>query len=282
MASEGPREFFPADRVPIPIPTDRMASVIYRSGHPVTRVSVIVPTWNEESGLAGCLRSVGTPYEGLEVIVVDGGSLDGTLGIAHTSRVRVVHSSVRQRAHQLNVGARMANGEILMFLHADTLLPRGWLAQLRSAFRAHPKAVGGAYCRRFDQASHWLSITCALADWRGRTWGVFLGDQAMFVRSDCFAHLGGFRAIDRCEDLEFSLRMKRAGSTLLLRGPVISSARRFRARGPFRQTLTDLSTAWRFIRHWSPPEGREAPVCSERQREAAPTDVAFAARDTRL
>ena len=214
---------------------------------PVTCVSVIVPAWNEESGLAACLQSVGATQPGVEIILADGGSTDRTREIAAEFGARVVVSPVRQRATQLDLGVQQARGDVLLFLHADTRLPAGWQTEIRAILDGDSGVIGGAFCRRFDHPSWWLRGTSALADWRGRIWGCFLGDQAMFVRSAVFWSLGGFRPIDQCEDLDFSLRMSRAGRTRMIGKPVVSSGRRFLRRGPFRQTWSDFATAWLFI-----------------------------------
>lgn len=241
------REFSFPGGVSLITPTDCMALATDLSRLPVTCVSVIVPAWNEELGLAACLRSVGAIQPGVEVILADGGSTDRTREIAADFGARVVVSPVRQRAAQLDLGVQQARGDILLFLHADTRLPQGWLAELRAILDGDSGIIGGAFCRRFDHPSSWLRCTSALAGWRGRIWGCFLGDQAMFVRSAVFWSLGGFRPIDRCEDLDFSLRMSRVGRTRMIGKPVLSSGRRFLRQGPFRQTWSDLATAWQFI-----------------------------------
>lgn len=214
-----------------------------------TCVSVIVPAWNEEQNLPACLQSIGTGQQGVEVILSDGGSTDRTREIALKYGAQVVVSPVRQRAAQLSLATQQARGDVLLFLHADTRLPEGWLAELRAVLDADSRIIGGAFRRRFDHPSRWLRWTCALADWRGRIWGCFLGDQAMFIRSAEFWSLGGFRPLDRCEDLDLSLRMSRAGRTRMIGRPVLSSGRRFLSRGPFRQTWADFTTAWHFISH---------------------------------
>ncbi|MBI2516465.1 MAG: TIGR04283 family arsenosugar biosynthesis glycosyltransferase [Opitutae bacterium] len=208
---------------------------------------MIVPTWNEEAQLPACLRSVGDSHAGMELIVADGGSTDRTVEIARAAGAKVVISPVRQRAAQLNLAVQEATGEALLFLHADTSLPRSWRAQIARALDRDPRVAGGAFQRRFDHPSLWLRATCALADWRGRAFGLFFGDQAMFVRAAAFWSLGGFRYLSQCEDLDFSLRLARHGRTRLLHPAIVTSGRRFLRRGPVRQTWSDLRTAVRFI-----------------------------------
>jgi len=210
-------------------------------------VSVIVPVWNEQADLPACLRSVGLGRPGMEVSGADGGSSDGSVGVALRHGARVVPSPARQRAAQMNLGATQAQGAVLLFLHADTMLPRNWPAVLEAAFAAGSDVVGGAFARRFDSASAWLACTAWLADWRGRLAGVFLGDQALVVRRAVFRRLGGFAELDACEDLEFCGRLARAGRTVLLRPAVRTSARRFARRGPVLQTIRDLGQAVRFF-----------------------------------
>jgi len=210
-------------------------------------VTVVIPTWNEAATLPSCVTSIAGEAKHVEIVVVDGGSDDGTPEVASSLGGRVLISPRRQRAAQLNLGGQHARGEVLLFLHADTFLPRGWRQVLERVLRSDPTIVGGAFSRRFDGSSTWLAATCRLADWRGRWLGQFFGDQAMFVRADTFRALGGFRPLDRCEDLDFSLRLREAGRTCLLKPPVVSSARRFAPRGPVRQTFADLVTVIKFL-----------------------------------
>ncbi|MFU8849088.1 MAG: glycosyltransferase family 2 protein [Opitutales bacterium] len=149
------------------------------------------------------------------------------------------------RAQQMNHAADCVSGDGLLFLHADTLPPEGALDAIRQAIAAG--AVGGAFARRFDSPSRWLKISARLADWRGRAFGVFLGDQGIFVRREVFEHLGGFDESARYEDLDFSLRLRKTGRTALLEPPVLSSARRFAAKGVLRQTLGDFVAGFSFV-----------------------------------
>ncbi len=238
-------------RSPLPVLLDRVTeTAIPVPGNPRPFVTVIVPTWNEAGMLPACVKSIGGEVDSVEIVVVDAGSDDGTPEIASALGLAVLYSPRRQRAAQLNLGAQHARGEVLLFLHADTLLPCGWRQALEAGLRSDPRIVGGAFSRRFDGSSAWLAATCWLADWRGRWFGQFFGDQAMFVRADKFRALGGFRALDRCEDFDFSLRLRRVGRTCLLKPPVVSSARRFDSRGPVRQTFADLVTVVKFLARW--------------------------------
>jgi len=210
-------------------------------------ISIIVPVWNEAANLLSCLSSIGEHDPQVQVIVVDAESTDGSSMIAQAAGATVLSSPVRQRAAQLNAGAARAAGEVLLFLHADTQLPKDWLSTLRNTLASRTDILGGGYRRRFCADSIVLRITCRLADWRGRLFGVFLGDQAMFVRRDPFVALGGFKPFSRCEDLDFSIRLSRLGRCCLLAATVHTSARRFESRGPVRQTIRDFITASRFL-----------------------------------
>ena len=214
----------------------------------VISISIIIPTWNEESELPACLQSIGELTSMGEVILCDGGSSDRTREIATAAGARVLNSPRRQRGVQLNHAAREARGEVLLFLHADTQLPSGWWSDLQSLFSRHPQIIGGAFKRRFDHPSLWLRITSWLADWRGRIWGTYYGDQAMFVRISAFRELGGFHHLDRCEDLDLALRMANVGPTRMIKRAVKSSGRRFLKHGPIRQTWMDFLVAREFIR----------------------------------
>lgn len=183
----------------------------------------------------------------LEIIVADGGSTDGTRGIAARAGAKVILSPRAQRAAQMNLGAQAAAGDVLLFLHADTQLPRGGIAQIAAALRDE-QAGGGAFARRYASDSILLRFTCKLAEWRGAVFGWHLGDQAMFVRRTLFERLGGFAGLDVFEDLDFSRRLRRVSRTVTLRPPVVSHARRFEALGPAATTWRDLLLTLRYMR----------------------------------
>jgi len=166
--------------------------------------------------------------------------------------------NARHRARQMNFGAAEARGRILLFLHADTLLPAGALSKIVEAIDRRG-AVGGGFSRRYRSRSLTLALTCRLADLRNRFFGWHLGDQAIFVRRDVFEQLGGFLDIPIFEDLDFSRRLRAAGRIVSLQPPVLSSARRFAGKGPLRTTFDDLRLTRRFLAGADPNE-----LCIER------------------
>ena len=200
-------------------------------------ISVIIPTANEAAALPACLERISGSLN--EIIVVDAASEDATCAIAEAAGCRVLSSPQRHRARQMNLGARNARGAILLFLHADTWLPRDALEKIVEAIDRRG-AVGGGFARRYRSRSVALALTSRLAGLRNRLVGWHLGDQALFVRRDLFQRLGGFRDLAIFEDLDFSRRLRSLGQTVTLTPPVSSSARRFAQEGPLRTTLNDL------------------------------------------
>lgn len=216
------------------------------SGSPPT-VSVIIPALNEGCHVAACLAAVAANAPA-EVWLIDGGSSDDTVSVARAHGASVVSSPVAQRAAQMNLGAARASGDVLLFLHADTLLPAHGLEVLRRTLAQDPRIVGGGFRRRFDHPSELLGFTSWLAGLRARGWGALLGDQGLFVRRTPFDALGGFPPINLFEDLEFSLRLRAVGHTVVLPATVLSSGRRFARRGVVRQTARDFLLTVRYLR----------------------------------
>ncbi|MEP6685356.1 MAG: TIGR04283 family arsenosugar biosynthesis glycosyltransferase [Verrucomicrobiota bacterium] len=233
-----------------------MNSVLPSNKLPPPAVSVIIPAVNESATLQPILAAIRSRLVTFETIVVDGCSSDQTTAIAQASGARVVSSSCRQRAYQSNLGAHQARGEILLFLHADTVLPDGALDQIVHALQ-DSHVVGGAFARRYASPSRVLRFTCFLARCRNRLIGWHLGDQAMFVRRAVFFQLGGFREVDLFEDLDFSRRLKKFGRLVTLLPCVISSSRRFMSAGPARTTLRDFFLTVRYLFRGLEPERRE-------------------------
>jgi rSAM/selenodomain-associated transferase 2 len=208
-------------------------------------VSVIVPVFNEAKTLEATIAAIHSETVPFEMIVVDAGSSDESAVVAKKAGARIVRSHFRQRAHQLNLGAQHARADTMVFLHADTILPRTAIDRMADVLRTS-KITGGAFRRRYASPSKLLRITCLLAFWRNLLLGWHLGDQAMFVRRSAFFQLGGFREVDQFEDLDFSRRLKRLGRIVTLTPCVTSSARRFDG-GAARATLRDLGLTIRYL-----------------------------------
>ncbi len=222
------------------------------------QISVIIPTLNEADALAAAIAAIRTSKIAHEILVVDAQSSDETVAVAQASGARVISSSLCQRAQQLNLGARAARGSILIFVHADTLLPTRALDRVVESLR-DPQIVGGGFVRRYASHSLFLRATCLLARCRNRTLGWHLGDQAMFARASVFFQLGGFPETSIFEDLEFSRRLKRLGRVVTLTPAVTTSARRFAA-GPVRTTGRDLGLTIGYLLHGLPVEPPRASV----------------------
>lgn len=196
------------------------------------RVSVIVPVLNESKRIEETLGVVRDDAD--ELIVVDGGSSDGTAAIAAAAGATVVAGVRRGRASQMNAGADAASGDILLFLHADTRLPQGWADAVRAAL-GEPRPAWGRFDVRLDDPSRLLGLVGAMMNLRSRVTGICTGDQAIFVSREAWRAVGGFPAIDLMEDIALSRRLKRlAGRPASLRERAIVSARRWRSRGPLR------------------------------------------------
>jgi rSAM/selenodomain-associated transferase 2 len=212
-------------------------------------ISVIIPTLNEEKSLPRTLACLSASAP-TEIIIVDGGSTDGTLSVAqefcaHTANARVI-TSPQGRARQMNEGAKASQGDILMFLHADTQLPVQAGRIVESAL-AKRNAVGGRFNVRFDNPSAWSRVISSFMNQRSRLTGIATGDQALFVRRQVFELLGGFAQIPLMEDIEFSSRLQQAGRTVALRDTVVTSFRRWDKQGPLKTIL--LMWTLRFL-YW--------------------------------
>lgn len=191
--------------------------------------SVVIPVLNEVEMVGSCLEAVrGAGTVPIEIIVVDGGSSDGTAERAAAEAA--VLRCERGRARQLNAGARAARGETLLFLHADTLLPPGAFAAIAGALR-DPRVVGGAFALDFRERFRGARLLAFGANLRARLFRLPLGDQALFVRREAFEALGGFPDLPLLEDAEFVRRLRGRGRVRLLRERVRTSARRWRRGG---------------------------------------------------
>jgi rSAM/selenodomain-associated transferase 2 len=192
--------------------------------------SIIIPVLNEGATIAAALEAL-APYRarGVELIVVDGGSRDGTVTRARPL-ADVVLAAQRGRGTQMNAGAAVARGDVLLFLHADTRLPAEAERIVLSALAASGRVWG-----RFDVAisgqSALLKVIATLINVRSRLSGIATGDQSMFMTRSAFAAAGRFPDIPLMEDLELSKRLKRLSRPICLRHIAITSGRRWQRHG---------------------------------------------------
>ena len=192
------------------------------------RVSVIIPTLNEAGSIARTLSRV-RRASACELIVVDGGSQDGTAECVRPY-VDQLLTAPRGRARQMNAGARAANGQTLLFLHADTLPPERFAEMIAQAV-ADSEVVGGRFDVSVDAPGWPFRLIGSLMNIRSRLTGIATGDQGIFVRRSVFEKMGGYPEWELMEDLEFSRRLKRAGKIACLRARVKTSARRWQKHG---------------------------------------------------
>jgi rSAM/selenodomain-associated transferase 2 len=213
-------------------------------------ISIIIPTLNEESQvnnwqrlqlLAGG-RSCAIPRARdteasipCEIIIVDGGSCDQTVSLARSLgfRVESCHSG---RGAQLNHGASLASGKVLLFLHADTELPADFAQALLHCLN-ETSAIAGAFSLAIENAGLLLSLICLGANLRSRLLQLPYGDQAIFIRRDDFLRIGGFPETPIMEDFIFIRRAKQEGRITTLPQKVTTSARRWQRLGAIRTTL---------------------------------------------
>jgi hypothetical protein len=199
-----------------------------------TSISVIIPVLNEGTAIVDAVHRL-RQVPGIEVIVADGGSSDGTPEAAASCGATVVHAP-QGRAVQMNAGAVNAHSEILLFLHADTHLPDGFDAQIRSVL-ADPGVIAGSFSLGFDDESLPMKITAWGANVRSRFLQLPYGDQAFFLKSPDFSASGGFPDIPIMEDVLFMRTLRSKGRIVTLPRKVVTSARRHKRLGVFRTWL---------------------------------------------
>ncbi len=198
------------------------------------RLAIVVPTLNEETGLRRNLPAALAAAD--QVVVSDGGSTDGTLAAARELGAEIV-TGPPGRGGQLTRGARAADAPLLLFLHADTRLPADGVSLIREAVA--DGAVGGGFLVRFDEGGSLLRLGERLINARTRLTGLPLGDQAQFATREAFHALEGYRDWPILEDLDFALRLRHLGRTVLIRSPVTTAARRFVQQGIVKTVATN-------------------------------------------
>ena len=213
------------------------------------RLSIIIPALNEAEGLPSLLGHLASLCDS-EVIVVDGGSVDDSRQAASRAGAQVIRSE-RGRARQMNAGAAVAQGDILLFLHADTTLPPSAKQAIETAVRHGGRANKYAW-GRFDVCiagrSFMLRVIARLMNWRSRLTGIATGDQAMFMTRLAFESAGGFPDQPLMEDIEMSRRLLALSRPICLTDRVITSGRRWEAHGVWKTIWLMWRLRWAYWR----------------------------------
>lgn len=195
------------------------------------RVSVVIPTLDEATRLPSLIAALRREPELTEIVIADGGSSDGTAAIA-TSLGAIVIAGERSRGQQLRAGAARASGEILLFLHADSVFPAGGLAAICAALDRDPRIPGGNFLTVFDGDSGFARWLTGFYGWL-RRFALYYGDSGIYVRRAVYERISGFKPMPLMEDYEFVRRLERAGPTIRIDDPpLVTSSRKFASRRP--------------------------------------------------
>jgi rSAM/selenodomain-associated transferase 2 len=219
-------------------------------------LSIVMPTLNESAGIEATLYAL-QPLRarGVEVVLADGGSSDGTAERAAPGADAMV-ASPRGRAVQMNAGAAAARSDVLLFLHADTRLPP--LADVQVLQALATGACWGRFDVRIEGRPRMLRVVSTLMNLRSRWSGIATGDQAIFVTRSALDRVGGFPVQPLMEDIEISRRVKRLSAPACLRARVHTSGRRWEQHGVWRTIVLMWRLRWRYWRGESPARLAEA------------------------
>ncbi|HMW55878.1 MAG: TIGR04283 family arsenosugar biosynthesis glycosyltransferase [Candidatus Accumulibacter phosphatis] len=198
-------------------------------------LSLILPVLNEAATICEQLALLQElRSRGVELLLVDGGSCDGTPDLARPGVDRLLESP-RGRATQMNAGAHASQGEVLLFLHADTTLPPAADELIRAAMTAN--VAWGRFDVRIDGHQPLLRVVESMMNWRSRLSGIATGDQGIFVRREVFERLGGYPELPLMEDIALSRQLRRIARPACLRERVLTSGRRWQKHGVLRTIL---------------------------------------------
>lgn len=211
------------------------------------QISVIIPTLNEEGNIEKTLLSANTADE---IIVVDCGSRDNTVQIAKSFGAKVIFSE-KGRGIQMDAGAGLASGDVILFLHADTILPSGWKDYVEKLFN-NDNIIGGAFLLGIDSKKLFLKLINWIANLRAKFLGLIFGDQTIFVRRDAFYKIGGFRGLPIMEDIDFVRRLKKTGKVELIKEKVLTSERRWEKKGILTTTIDNHFLLFMYYLGYSP------------------------------
>jgi rSAM/selenodomain-associated transferase 2 len=201
----------------------------------MNKISIVIPVLNEAVTIQETISKLQGDSK-VEIIVVDGGSQDNTIALAQKLGVKVICSPQTGRANQMNFGASLATGDILLFLHADTSLPNEYLNFITAAL-SNPETVAGAFELAIDSSQKSLRFVEMMVNMRSRFLSLPYGDQAFFLKTSTFQEINGFANLPIMEDFELIQRLKKRGKINIVPAKVITSGRRWQKLGVVRTTL---------------------------------------------
>lgn len=209
-------------------------------------ISIIIPTLNEEKALPATLAALQSVREkGVEIIVVDGGSEDNTI-LCTEGYVDQLFISSAGRAVQLNHGADVARGNWLLFLHADTILPRDGIQQLLKEI-SRQSVAWGRFDIKLDGLGFVFRIIERMMNWRSCLTGIVTGDHAMFVASALFKKVGAYPKIELMEDVAISKKLKQHSRPICIKKTVLTSSRRWQEHGVIKTVFLMWQLRWSYF-----------------------------------
>jgi rSAM/selenodomain-associated transferase 2 len=210
------------------------------------QVSIIIPVVNEARLIRSFLSNLRERTAGAEIVLVDGGSTDGTRELAEGFCDQLIRGAARSRAKQMNIGAEAAGGEIFWFLHADAEVPLESLDEITRIMR-RPKVAGGFFRIRLPAAPAIYRLTDSFAHYAGLLLRMRCGDHGIFCRRSAFVDAGGFPDVPLMEDVEFFRRLRRCGRVVHSNKRIRASPRRYESVGPARLTFAYGSIATLYL-----------------------------------
>jgi rSAM/selenodomain-associated transferase 2 len=204
----------------------------------IPKLSIIIPVLNEENNIKNTLTAIlkNQNNEEIEIIVIDGGSTDNTISQVKNLGIEIYISPQIGRANQMNLGATKARGDILLFLHGDTIIPHNF-ARIIIDILAQSEVIGGAFSLKINGEKKALKFIETMANWRSHLFSLPYGDQGIFLKRSIFEEIGGFKNLAIMEDFDLIQRLKKQGKISIASAKVITSQRRWQKLGILQTTL---------------------------------------------
>lgn len=198
-------------------------------------ISIIIPVVNEALNIDKYLSKFSNLLN-TEIIFVDGGSEDNTVELIEKKGFNVIKSPVKMRSFQMNLGAKNAQGDTLLFLHGDSILPPHYLTSIKNIL-AEKNTIAGAFCLKIDSEKKVFRFIELMVNWRSHILELPYGDQGIFIKKAVFQEISGFKEMPIMEDFELVKRLQKLGKIRIASETIITSARRWQKLGIVKTTL---------------------------------------------